>query len=113
LELNEQYFEDIVKGVEIVEDTGCLFNEIFKSVEQLKLRSDIIFARSGKIAKASDTALSSIQEIAAITEQSVATTQEIAASAIQQNRNIEAAKPAAERGCQRASRYGWNIQNRR
>ncbi len=92
LHLNEQDFEDIVKGVEIVEDNGRLFNEIFESVEQLKSRSGLIFASSGNIAKAADTTLSSIQEIAAITEQSVATAQEIAAAAVQQNSTVETLK---------------------
>ncbi|WP_235867331.1 methyl-accepting chemotaxis protein [Priestia abyssalis] len=92
LHLNQQDFEDIVKGVEIVEDNGRLFNEIFQSVEQLKSRSDIIFTSSSDIARASDATLSSIQEIAAITEQSVATAQEIAAAAVQQNSTVETLK---------------------
>lgn len=96
LHLNEQDFEDIVKGVEMVEDNGRLFNGIFESVEQLKSRSETIFASSESIAKASDTTLSSIQEIAAIAEQGVATTQEIAAAAVQQNSTVETLKSQNE-----------------
>ncbi|BDG47769.1 methyl-accepting chemotaxis protein [Parageobacillus sp. KH3-4] len=89
LNLNQQDFEDIVKGVEIVEDNGRLFNSIFESVEQLAKGIDTITKSTGDLHRASDEILTSIQEIAAISEQGVAATQEISASAAQQNNTID------------------------
>jgi methyl-accepting chemotaxis protein len=88
LNLNQQDFEDIVKGVEIVEDNGRLFNSIFESVEQLAKGIDAIATSTEDINQTSDEILTSIQEIAAISEQGVAATQEISASAVQQNNTI-------------------------
>jgi methyl-accepting chemotaxis protein len=88
LNLNQQDFEDIVKGVEIVEDNGRLFNSIFESVEQLAKGIDVIATSTEDINQTSDEILTSIQEIAAISEQGVAATQEISASAVQQNNTI-------------------------
>jgi methyl-accepting chemotaxis protein len=89
LNLNQQDYEDIVKGVEIVEDNGRLFNSIFESVEQLAKGIDTIVKSTEDLDQASDKILMSIQEISAISEQGVAATQEISASAIQQNSTIE------------------------
>ncbi|KYD07983.1 hypothetical protein B4119_4295 [Parageobacillus caldoxylosilyticus] len=89
LNLNQQDFEDIVKGVEIVEDNGRLFNSIFASVEQLAKGIDTIAKSTEDLHQASDEILTSIQEIAAISEQGVAATQEISASAVQQNNTID------------------------
>jgi methyl-accepting chemotaxis protein len=96
LQLNQQDFEDIVEGVELVEQNGRLFNEIFHSVEELKTRSESIFESSENIAKASDSTLSSIQEIVAISEEGLANTEEIAASATQQNYTVETLKQQNE-----------------
>ncbi|WP_027410554.1 methyl-accepting chemotaxis protein [Anoxybacteroides tepidamans] len=92
LKLNQQDFEDIVKGVEIVEDNGRLFHSIFESVEQLAKGVDTIAKSTTDLYQASDTVLTSVQEIAAISEQGVAVIQEISASAIQQNDTIESLK---------------------
>jgi methyl-accepting chemotaxis protein len=89
LNLNQQDFEDIVKGVEIVEDNGRLFNSIFESVEQLAKGIDAIAKSTEDLHQASDEILTSIQEIAAISEQGVAATQEISASAVQQSNTID------------------------
>jgi methyl-accepting chemotaxis protein len=89
LNLNQQDFEDIVKGVEIVEDNGRLFNSIFESVEQLAKGIDVIAKSTEDLHQASDEILTSIQEIAAISEQGVAATQEISASAVQQSNTID------------------------
>ncbi|MEW4285448.1 methyl-accepting chemotaxis protein [Priestia koreensis] len=97
LELNHQDLEDIIKGVEIIEENGKLFKAIFTSVEKLKDRSENIFASAQDISKSSDKTLASIQEIAAISEQSVAITQEIAAAATEQNSTVEALQRQNER----------------
>ncbi|WP_096551871.1 methyl-accepting chemotaxis protein [Ureibacillus thermosphaericus] len=89
LNLNQQDYEDIVKGVEIVEDNGRLFNSIFESVEQLAKGIDTIVKSTEDLDQASDKILMSIQEISAISEQGVAATQEISASAVQQNNTID------------------------
>jgi methyl-accepting chemotaxis protein len=89
LNLNQQDFEDIVKGVEIVEDNGRLFHSIFESVEQLAKGIDTIAKSTEDINQTSDEILTSIQEIAAISEQGVAAIQEISASAVQQNHTID------------------------
>jgi methyl-accepting chemotaxis protein len=89
LNLNQQDFEDIVKGVEFVEDNGRLFHSIFESVEQLAKGIDTIAKSTEDLHQASDEILASIQEIAAISEQGVAATQEISASAAQQNNTID------------------------
>ncbi|WP_245989485.1 methyl-accepting chemotaxis protein [Ureibacillus thermophilus] len=89
LSLNQQDYEDIVKGVEIVEDNGRLFNSIFESVEQLAKGIDTIVKSIEDLNQASDEILMSIQEISAISEQGVAVTQEISASAIQQNNTVD------------------------
>ncbi|MBA2875565.1 methyl-accepting chemotaxis protein [Thermaerobacillus caldiproteolyticus] len=89
LNLNQQDFEDIVKGVEIVEDNGRLFNSIFESVEKLAKGIDTISESTEDIRQTSDEILTSIQEIAAISEQGVAAVQEISASAVQQNNTID------------------------
>jgi methyl-accepting chemotaxis protein len=89
LNLNQQDLKDIVKGVEIVEDNGRLFNSIFEAVEQLAKGIDAIAKSTEDLHQASDEILTSIQEIAAISEQGVAVTKEIAASAVQQNNTID------------------------
>ncbi|MFC5559884.1 methyl-accepting chemotaxis protein [Ureibacillus thermophilus] len=89
LSLNQQDYEDIVKGVEIVEDNGRLFNSIFESVEQLAKGIDTIVKSIEDLNQASDEILMSIQEISAISEQGVAVTQEISASAVQQNNTVD------------------------
>lgn len=89
LNLNQQDFEDIVKGVEIVEDNGRLFNSIFEAVEQLAKGIDAIVKSTEDLHQASDEILTSIQEIAAISEQGAAATQEISASAAQQDNTID------------------------
>jgi methyl-accepting chemotaxis protein len=89
LNLNQQDFEDIVKGVEMVEDNGRLFHSIFESVGQLAKGIDTIAKSTEDLHQASDEILASIQEIAAISEQGVAATQEISASAVQQNNTID------------------------
>ncbi|MED3661010.1 methyl-accepting chemotaxis protein [Ureibacillus sp. FSL K6-8385] len=89
LNLNQQDYEDIVKGVEIVEDNGRLFNAIFESVEQLAKGIDTIVKSTEDLDQASDKILTSIQEISAISEQGVAATQEISASAVQQHSTID------------------------
>ncbi|WP_339288079.1 methyl-accepting chemotaxis protein [Ureibacillus sp. FSL K6-0786] len=89
LNLNQQDYEDIVKGVEIVEDNGRLFNSIFESVEQLADGIETIVKSTEDLDQASDKILTSVQEISAISEQGVAATQEISASAVQQNNTID------------------------
>ncbi|MED5053707.1 methyl-accepting chemotaxis protein [Anoxybacillus sp. UARK-01] len=89
LQLNQQDFEDIVKGVEIAEDNGRLFHAIYESVEQLTKGMDAIAKNTEDLYQSSDQVLTSIQEIAAISEQGVAVIQEISASAIQQNHTID------------------------
>lgn len=89
LNLNQQDFEDVVKGVAIVEDNGRLFHSIFESVGQLSKGIDTIAKSTEDLHQASDEILASIQEIAAISEQGVAATQEISASAVQQNNTID------------------------
>lgn len=96
LNLNQQDFEDIMKGVEIVEDNGRLFNSIFESVEQLTKGIDTIATSTEDLHQASNEILTSVQEIAAISEQGVASIQEISASAAQQNNTIDYLKQQNE-----------------
>lgn len=92
LQRNQQDFEDIVKGVEVVENNGRLFHSIFESVKQLTDGIDTIAKSTSDLYEASDEVLTSVQEIAAISEEGVAVIEEISASAIQQNDTIEPLK---------------------
>ncbi|MEM1503518.1 methyl-accepting chemotaxis protein [Domibacillus sp. 8LH] len=92
LTLNETNVEDMMKGVDMIEDSGKLFSKIFQAVEELETRSERIFTNSRLVSNASEEALTAIQEISAISEQGTAITQEIAASAQQQNQVVETAQ---------------------
>lgn len=89
LNLNEQDFNEMVKGVEMVEENGRLFNAIFESVGKLTEGIETIANSTADLHQTSDEILESTQEIAAISEQGVAATQEISASAEQQNDTID------------------------
>ena len=89
---NNESFNDIVKGVTIVENSGLVFNEIFESVENLSNTVEHSVRNSHSIVTAADESLASIQQIAAISEESVATTEEISASSIQQSMTMESLK---------------------
>lgn len=92
LTLNEINVEDMMKGVDMIENSGKLFSKIFQAVEELETRSERIFTNSRLVSNASEEALTAIQEISAISEQGTAITQEIAASAQQQNQVVETAQ---------------------
>ena len=89
---NNESFNDIVKGVSLVEGNGEVFNEIFESVEKLSKTVQISVSNSQTIVTAADDSLASIQQIAAVSEESVATTEEISAASIQQSMTMEALK---------------------
>lgn len=89
---NNESFNDIVKGVTIVENSGLIFNEIFESVEKLSNTVEFSVRNSNTIVTAADESLASIQQIAAISEESVATTEEISAASIQQSMTMESLK---------------------
>lgn len=89
---NNESFNDIVKGVSLVEGNGEVFSEIFESVEKLSKTVQISVNNSQTIVTAADDSLASIQQIAAISEESVATTEEISASSIHQSMTMEALK---------------------
>lgn len=92
LTLNETNVEDMMKGVDMIEDSGKLFSKIFQAVGELETRSERIFTNSRLVSNASEEAVTAIQEINAISEQGTAITQEIAASAQQQNQVVETAQ---------------------
>lgn len=93
---NNESFNDIVKGVNIVENSGLLFNEIFESVEKLSNTVECSVRNSHTIVASADESLASIQQIAAISEESVATTEEISAASIQQSMTMESLKEQNE-----------------
>jgi methyl-accepting chemotaxis protein len=88
LALNETNVEDVMKGVELIENSGQLFTRIFSSVEDLEMRSERIVTNSRLVSDASGEALTAIQEISVISEQGTAITQEIAATAQQQHQVV-------------------------
>ncbi|OES45467.1 hypothetical protein BA724_17590 [Domibacillus iocasae] len=88
LALNETNVEDVMKGVELIENSGQLFTRIFSSVEDLEMRSESIVTNSRLVSDASGEALTAIQEISVISEQGTAIIQEIAATAQQQHQVV-------------------------
>ncbi|WP_047153310.1 methyl-accepting chemotaxis protein [Aneurinibacillus tyrosinisolvens] len=96
IQSNEVSFQEVVRGSELVEINGQIFEEIYQAVSDVASGTTSIEKEAEGMTDRTNQVLGSIQQITAISVQEVASVQEVSVSVAQQSHSIEQLKTLSE-----------------